>query len=87
MKIIALTDIHGHLGYLPQIAPQLAGADLVLIAGDLTTFGGEPSKRTSSRIPGNSPLVSVTCLPPECGGRICNSPKPVKSYFLLLFSC
>ncbi len=41
MKIIALTDIHGHLDYLPQIAPQLASADLVLIAGDLTTFGGE----------------------------------------------
>ena len=42
MKIIALTDIHGHLEYLPQIAPQLAAADLVLIAGDITTFGGEP---------------------------------------------
>ena len=42
MKIIALADIHGHLEYLPQIAPQLADADLVLIAGDLTTFGGEP---------------------------------------------
>ncbi len=42
MKIIALTDIHGHLDYLPQIAPQLARADLVLIAGDITTFGGEP---------------------------------------------
>ena len=42
MKIIALTDIHGRLDYLPQIAPELAGADLVLIAGDITTFGGEP---------------------------------------------
>ena len=42
MKIIALTDIHGHLDYLPQIAGGLAGADLVLIAGDLTTFGGQP---------------------------------------------
>ena len=42
MKIIALADIHGHLDYLPQIAPQLANADLVLIAGDITTFGGEP---------------------------------------------
>ena len=42
MKIIALADIHGHLDYLPQIANELAGADLVLIAGDITTFGGSP---------------------------------------------
>lgn len=42
MKIVALTDIHGNLDYLPRIAGELAGADLVLIAGDLTTFGGQP---------------------------------------------
>jgi len=45
MKIIALTDIHGHLDHLPAIAGELAGADLVVVAGDITTFGGEADAR------------------------------------------
>ncbi len=42
MKIIALADIHGSIGHLPEIAGELENADLVLIAGDITTFGDEP---------------------------------------------
>jgi len=41
MKIIVLADIHGCLDYLPGIARELADADLVLLAGDITMFGGE----------------------------------------------
>lgn len=39
MVIIALADIHADLTHLPKIADQLATADLVLIAGDITQFG------------------------------------------------
>ena len=39
MVIIALADIHGSLSHLPEIAGELSKADLILIAGDITTFG------------------------------------------------
>jgi putative phosphoesterase len=39
MNIIALSDIHGSLEYLPAIGKQLKKADLVMIAGDITHFG------------------------------------------------
>ncbi len=45
MIIIGLTDIHGDIAFIDQISDQLAGADLVLIAGDLTHFGRKPAAR------------------------------------------
>lgn len=42
MNIIALSDIHGSVNHLPALSDKLAGADLILIAGDITNFGGEP---------------------------------------------
>ncbi len=39
MKIIALTDIHGKLQALADIAHDLEAADVVLLTGDLTMFG------------------------------------------------
>ncbi|MHC5061534.1 MAG: metallophosphoesterase family protein [Planctomycetota bacterium] len=40
MIIIALTDIHNNLACLTPIAEKLSTADVVLIAGDITNFGG-----------------------------------------------
>ena len=40
MIIIALADIHGNLDYLGSAREALGEADLVLVAGDLTNFGG-----------------------------------------------
>jgi Icc-related predicted phosphoesterase len=40
MIIIALADIHGCLDYLEGICDILKRSDLVLIAGDITNFGG-----------------------------------------------
>jgi uncharacterized protein len=45
MEIIALADIHGDLDYLPAIGEAVARADLVLIAGDITNFGGRREMR------------------------------------------
>jgi hypothetical protein len=42
MKIIALSDIHSRLDYLAGIKDDLADADLVLIAGDITNFMAAP---------------------------------------------
>lgn len=39
MKIIALTDIHGRVQAADLIADDLKSADLVILPGDLTTFG------------------------------------------------
>lgn len=39
MKIIALADIHGSLGFLPGICDEVSQADLVVLAGDITHFG------------------------------------------------
>lgn len=41
MNIIALSDIHGSVNHLPALADRLTKADLILIAGDITNFGGE----------------------------------------------
>ena len=40
MKIMVLADIHGNLEALEQMQTPLAEADLVLLAGDITNFGG-----------------------------------------------
>jgi Icc-related predicted phosphoesterase len=40
MVIIALADIHGRVDYFGSACETLGKADLVLVAGDLTNFGG-----------------------------------------------
>lgn len=40
MKIVAISDIHGHTGRVNALAADCAGADLLIAAGDLTHFGG-----------------------------------------------
>ncbi|MHC5034601.1 MAG: metallophosphoesterase [Planctomycetota bacterium] len=40
MIIVALTDIHGRIERLGDLAEALAEADVVLLTGDLTHFGG-----------------------------------------------
>lgn len=40
MVIIGLTDLHGNGDYIEMIAGELTEADLVVIAGDITNFGG-----------------------------------------------
>ena len=40
MRIIGITDIHERTGYFNEISSDLKRADLVLIAGDITHFGG-----------------------------------------------
>ncbi len=39
MKLVALTDIHGKIDGIEQIAETLKAADLILLTGDITNFG------------------------------------------------
>ncbi len=58
MKIIALSDIHSRLDYLQGIKDDLASADLVLIAGDITNFmGRNDAKRVISSISNINPNI------------------------------
>ncbi len=41
MKLLAITDIHGRTNYDSEINSILNDADLVVIAGDITNFGGK----------------------------------------------
>jgi len=45
MKIITLTDIHGHLEAIEHVGQILVSADLILLSGDLTHFGKEKEVR------------------------------------------
>jgi hypothetical protein len=47
MKIVAMTDLHGNTSGIEGLADELAAADVVLLAGDLTNFG---SRRDAARI-------------------------------------
>jgi Icc-related predicted phosphoesterase len=40
MQWIVLADVHGSVGHLPYIVPELSRAEGVFIAGDITNFGG-----------------------------------------------
>ena len=87
MVIIILADIHGSLHYLSKIADQLAKADLVLIAGDITNFGDHDDAQDilTAIIAHNSNILAVTgnCDLPEVNdylqdkniGLHCNSTK------------
>jgi Icc-related predicted phosphoesterase len=45
MIIIALTDIHYNLNCIDNLAHELSAADLVLLTGDITHFGGKKEAR------------------------------------------
>ncbi len=58
MKIIALADIHGCLDYLDGIAADLAAADIVLLAGDITNFGAQSqANRVISALEAHNPNI------------------------------
>lgn len=41
LKIIAISDIHGRTNYDQKIVNALSSVDLIIIAGDITDFGGK----------------------------------------------
>jgi len=45
MKIVAIPDLHGSTSGLDKVGADLAEADIVILAGDLTNFGRESDAR------------------------------------------
>ncbi len=71
MEIIALADIHSDLDYLPAIGESIGRADLVLIAGDITNFGGRREARdVLTELTGYNPHVFA--VPGNCDGPSVN---------------
>lgn len=62
MKIIDIVDIHGNIKPIDSIGDVLASADLVIIAGDLTNFGGVEDARKVLEAVGryNKNILAVT---------------------------
>jgi Icc-related predicted phosphoesterase len=73
MRIVAITDVHGQVARLEQFAEVFGTADLVLIAGDLTQFGGtDDAERVLAAVRAHAPRVLA--VPGNC------DPPPVARY-------
>lgn len=70
MKILAIADVHGRTNFDKKVAQIITSADLVIIAGDITNFGGEKEAQSILEnfvalnkkifvVPGNCDLLSV----------------------------
>ncbi len=45
MRIVSFGDIHMAIDRIEQLAAEMAAADVVILSGDLTTFGGQDDAR------------------------------------------
>ena len=62
MKLLVLADIHGYLGHLSCIEPVIAECDGIVIAGDMTDFGGADQARSviSALSAYGKPLLAIS---------------------------
>jgi uncharacterized protein len=65
MRILAISDLHGSKEALTAFAPRAAGADILLIAGDLTDFGGAKEARELLAILDGAPC-RLAAVPGNC---------------------
>lgn len=69
MNIISLSDIHGQVACIGPLIGELAEADLILLAGDITNFGNYRDAREIIEAirPYNADILAVpgNCDPPE----------------------
>jgi putative phosphoesterase len=65
MKIFAITDIHGRQHFSENVVQKMHGADIIVIAGDITNFGGEKEAydvlHGIQKINGNILAISGNC--------------------------
>jgi len=65
MVLISITDIHGRQNIDRSTAQTLAAADLLVITGDITHFGGEADARPVIETIQNI-NANIICLPGNC---------------------
>jgi Icc-related predicted phosphoesterase len=62
MRIVSFGDIHMSLRSIDQLAPQLELADLVIVSGDLTNFGGrEDAEQVIAAVERHARQVLAVC--------------------------
>lgn len=65
MRLVVLADLHGSTAHLPAIRGCLAGADAVLLAGDITQFGdAEAAARVIEALSAVNP--HIVAVPGNC---------------------
>jgi Icc-related predicted phosphoesterase len=65
MRILCIADLHGEARRLEQLRPEMDRADLLLIAGDLTDFGGRKDLDPLLAILSGSP-VPIAAVAGNC---------------------
>lgn len=74
MRIIAVTDIHGDPAGIVRLKAELARADLALVSGDITNFGGRREAASiMEKIQGYCPQILAVpgnCDRPEVGAYL-----------------
>ena len=66
MRILAITDIHGRVECIDDLGPALASVDLVLLAGDLTRFGGHCTEAEEVVTPLRRHNANLLAIPGNC---------------------
>ncbi len=76
IKLLALADIHGAVGNISLVADVIADCDAVVLAGDITNFGGTDQALAvlSALESYGTPLVGVpgNCDPSEVDAVLCS---------------
>ena len=97
MRLLALADIHGYVKNIPLLANAAKGCDAIVLAGDITDFGGADQARSvlSAFNVFGKPLLGVSgnCDPPlvdellkkQAGGLI-DAPVEMNEFVFVGFS-
>ena len=65
MRILALADIHGNSKDIPALAKAAKTCDAVVLAGDITNFGGRENALSVLSRGWTKPSVSRAPISPE----------------------
>ena len=97
MKLLALSDIHGYTKQIPLLANIARDCDAILLAGDITDFGGANQARlvlsaldTFGKpvlaVPGNCDLPQVDTVLKSQNSNLVHNPVEINGFVFVGFS-
>jgi len=97
MKLLALADIHGHTKHIPLLANVAKDCDAIVLAGDMTDFGGASQARSVLSalnafgkpvlgVPGNCDSPQVESVLNQQGGGLVQNPIEMNGVVFVGFS-
>ncbi len=97
MKLLTLSDIHGHTKQIPLLANAVKDCDAIVLAGDITDFGGADQARSvlSALSAFGKPVLGVSgnCDSPQVdailgkqGGSLIHNPVEMNGLVFVGFS-